>query len=259
MNLIGMPTSVKERDFWANVQPLAHGHVQVWCRTEAGVVASLRAHGVDENALLTPGDLLSLQRTVHATAREARRCARLLLRALLARLFGSDVARCELQEGTHGKPFLLLCEGLTALPEFSLSHSQGYVAVALSLAGPVGVDVEATHLHENRAQRLARRILDPHALQEWNALDEGHREAAFLRQWTMREALLKATGEGLTRDPRTLVLQWHARTEDVPNTRATASVSEGVGADCGVWEVHVLQNAPHVSLAARPGVKVKVF
>lgn len=241
--------------------------MHVWWRAQSEVLACVRAVVGDENTLLTPGDVESLSRTSHAQAQEARRCARLLLRALVARLFGTEAARVELQEAAHGKPAFHSPDPQLLLPEFSLSHSGDTVAVALSLAGPVGVDVEAAALDATRAERLASRTLDTHTLSEWNALAPSQRVAAFLSQWTQREALLKATGEGLTRDPRSLVVPLTLGCGTAHDVRVDASggvrdreASPPAGdQESSTWRVHVLHTNPHVALAASPGALVRVF
>jgi 4'-phosphopantetheinyl transferase len=95
----------------------------------------------------------------------------------------------------HGKPRLLDADGL----HFSLSHSAELVAVAVSRAGPVGVDIEqvapwegadldeVADLTLSRAERavLARQPAPDRAL-------------AFTTYWTRKEAAVKALGTGLT-------------------------------------------------------------
>lgn len=255
-----------------NLLPSCHperpspGHVHVWWRTQAEALACVRAVVADENSLLTPGDVLSLSRTTHEKAKEARRCTRVLFRALALQLYGPELARTELLEGAHGKPSFPkghAGQPLDAVPEFSLSHSGETVAVALSHAGPVGVDVEAARLDALRAARMAPRVLDAPTLLKWETLAPDERTAAFLSQWTLREALLKATGEGLTRDPRSLdipLMHESGASHGVPVDQGLSSEHNATpGASLVVWRVHLLCTAPHVALAAEPHAKVRLF
>ncbi|WP_181783318.1 4'-phosphopantetheinyl transferase family protein [Pseudonocardia pini] len=114
--------------------------------------------------------------------------AHALARLVLGSRLGLDPAavvidrtcRCGEQ---HGKPRV---PGL----EFSLTHSGDRVGVAVSAAGPVGLDVE--ELRDLAAlDGLAEHALSPAEPRP----PDGH---AFLRVWTRKEALLKATGEGLS-------------------------------------------------------------
>ncbi|MGI5164570.1 4'-phosphopantetheinyl transferase family protein [Spirillospora sp. CA-253888] len=72
-------------------------------------------------------------------------------------------------------------------PHLSVSHSGDRVAVAVSPHGPLGVDVEAA---AGRASAdIAGHLLAPG--------ETAPDEAALLAYWTRKEALLKATGDGL--------------------------------------------------------------
>ncbi|MEV3989020.1 4'-phosphopantetheinyl transferase superfamily protein [Streptomyces sp. NPDC049837] len=115
----------------------------------------------------------------------------------------------------HGKP------GLVGSPlEVSLSHSGDRVAVALSLAGPVGVDIE----------QVAREVVDlPEVVlaaperAELERFPAAERPRAFTRYWARKEAVLKATGDGLMVNPALLtvsapgapaaLLEWRERAE----------------------------------------------
>lgn len=82
----------------------------------------------------------------------------------------------------------------------SLSHSGGWIAVATTRSGCVGVDIEAVR---PVSPALARRCLADSELAWWEeAQDERPRMLRFLRLWTAKEAYLKATGAGLSTDPR---------------------------------------------------------
>ncbi len=83
----------------------------------------------------------------------------------------------------HGKPVL------PGGPAFSFSHAGDLVGVAVCDEGPVGLDVEQERtLHDLAA--LARHVSSP-------AEPAPDTPTAFFRAWTRKEALLKATGEGL--------------------------------------------------------------
>jgi 4'-phosphopantetheinyl transferase len=93
--------------------------------------------------------------------------------------------RCQACGRPHGKP--TIGEGG---PHLSVSHSGDWVTVATCRDAPVGVDVE------HMARRTDYQTLVPHVLgpdEAPAAVDE----AAFLRYWVRKEALVKATGDGL--------------------------------------------------------------
>jgi 4'-phosphopantetheinyl transferase len=102
----------------------------------------------------------------------------------------------------HGKPRLE--EGAEGI-EFSLSHSGRHVVVALARDFPVGVDVEQTKPERDRAS-LATAVLSEAEQRALAALPAAGQGQAFLRYWTRKEALLKATGHGLAIAPSRLTV-----------------------------------------------------
>ncbi|MET9953384.1 4'-phosphopantetheinyl transferase superfamily protein [Streptomyces sp. NPDC006339] len=123
--------------------------------------------------------------------------AHALLRLVLGEALGRDPAGLVFAAGPHGKPYL---EG--AGVEFSLSHSGERVAVALTSGTPVGVDVErVTDLVE-----LPLPVLSAEERAVFDRVPGPERAAAFTAYWVRKEAVLKATGEGLRVDPARLTV-----------------------------------------------------
>lgn len=117
--------------------------------------------------------------------------------------------------GPHGAPRL----GTGTGPYVSVSHSGDRIAVAVSPDGPLGVDVEATG--KPLTEDLGRHVLTAAEQAELVRLPEPDRTGGLLAYWTRKEAVLKATGDGLrvpmteltvsgpTAEPR--LLAWPAR------------------------------------------------
>jgi 4'-phosphopantetheinyl transferase len=149
-------------------------------------------------ALLDDDERARADRFVRAVSRAQFVGAHAALRRRLGDLLGADPralrfapSPCVHCGGPHGKPVLAghHAGGL----HFSLSHSGWAVAVAAS-AHPVGVDLEA--VRALAAEDLAARFFtDDERRMVAGAADPG---ATFVRLWTRKEALLKATGEGIT-------------------------------------------------------------
>jgi 4'-phosphopantetheinyl transferase len=74
----------------------------------------------------------------------------------------------------------------------SISHTGPILAAAASAIGPVGIDIEQ-HDPDRDFQRLAGAAFGPSEARA--VASDGL--AAFYRIWTVREAIAKATGEGL--------------------------------------------------------------
>ena len=119
-----------------------------------------------------------------------------LLETGLMREYGKDLKYEPRGTGEHGKPFFTLSPDI----HYNISHSGVYVMGAF--AGiPVGLDVQK---HEKKVnyELLLRRTVPQGMIRE--ILDADNIEKAFYTQWVLREAFIKWTGEGLSRDMRTI-------------------------------------------------------
>ena len=127
---------------------------------------------------------------VYALARAPRDLLDDVLRDVLGTLprIGRACPDCE---RPHGKPVLD-----HPTHHVSTSQSHGLAVVAVCDDGPVGVDVE--HLDATRFAGFEDVALGP------DEAAHDLRERAVL--WTRKEAVLKATGEGLRTDPRTVAV-----------------------------------------------------
>jgi 4'-phosphopantetheinyl transferase len=125
----------------------------------------------------------------HPEARRQLLASRIGLRRVLAGYLGCQPFDVHLQVAEGGKPFV------AGGPEFNLSHCQDMVLLAVARV-PVGIDVEALR-HVPRADRIARRVLDPATVAQLATLPEGERDAAFIQAWTAMEARQKCLGQGV--------------------------------------------------------------
>lgn len=95
--------------------------------------------------------------------------------------------------GLYGKPFL------PNAPAFSLSHSGRWIACAVSRHDPVGIDLETfTRLGDYRD--LLPAVAHPAERRCIGEAMPHERLPLFQRCWARKEAILKATGVGLTDD-----------------------------------------------------------
>ena len=132
-----------------------------------------------------------------ADDRAARTAAWSLARTLLGAALGRAPADVPVARGTNGRPELAEPSDL----DFNLTHSGGWVAVGLARGGTIGVDVEKAR-GLDLWTRLAPDFMHEDDRARWSALPEPGRAASALRQWCGKEAVLKATGEGLAGDAR---------------------------------------------------------
>ena len=165
------------------------GAIAAWCEVHVGRIQDLRPVHL---ALLDGQEVARARHYQFAADRDRSLLGAVLLRIAAARHLGgrpADVAvdrtcgRCGAQ---HGRP-RLPGSGLHA----SVSHSGDVVGVALTRAGPVGIDIEA--VREIDFAAVAESVCTP-------AERPDVRTAAdFYSFWTRKEAVLKATGDGLAR------------------------------------------------------------
>ena len=95
----------------------------------------------------------------------------------------------------HGKP------SIVGHPEiyFNLSHCRSVAACVVS-SSPVGVDVEEVREFKDS---LARHVLNDDEYAMVSSSSQPARE--FIRLWTMKESYLKLTGDGITRDLKSVL------------------------------------------------------
>lgn len=99
--------------------------------------------------------------------------------------------------GPHGKPFL------AGAPAYNLSHSGRWVACAVSQHELIGIDVE-TFARLKDYRDLLTTITHPTERRYIEQAPSDNRLALFKRCWTRKEAILKATGKGLSDDLQTI-------------------------------------------------------
>ena len=167
------------------------GEVSVWWADR-----SLAAR-VDD-AILSPSERRRVGSLRAAADRERSVLARVILRLALAGVV-RDPAELIAIDWEHG-PNLPTSMATWA----SVSHSDDRVGVAISTAGPVGLDVEAQRRTQDLVPAVREAVFTPDERQQLGAVSAQEHGLAALRLWTLKEAVLKATGDGLVRAPSTL-------------------------------------------------------
>lgn len=121
------------------------------------------------------------------------------LRLLLGKILDCAPRDVAFAKGPTGKPLLDPSHhggGAANRVHFNMAHSRGMVAVALAGA-PVGIDVEPVRdvpgMRDLTASLMAPETLD---IFDRIAAPDG-RITHFFRNWTLGEAYIKATGEGV--------------------------------------------------------------
>ncbi|MGZ3157520.1 MAG: 4'-phosphopantetheinyl transferase family protein [Burkholderiaceae bacterium] len=122
--------------------------------------------------------------------------AHALVRITLSRYASCSPAQWRFTRGVHGKPEIEPVAGLPAF-RFNLSHTKGMVACAVALHHVCGVDVERVRPMKDMAG-IAEAVFSNAEIKILDAFDETDRPDHFFKLWTLKEAYIKATGQGLT-------------------------------------------------------------
>lgn len=157
--------------------------------TSADITVTLARRGCVPDTSLTGEDRSALRELTGARSRDYRE-GRALLRWSLRRAFGAGCARAPIQPDSRGKPVLRADRPIG----ISISHSGTALAVAVAAGREVGVDVQTL---VTPTEGLIRRCCRPQDRAEVAALPEFLRAGAFTSIWTVQEACLKASGEGV--------------------------------------------------------------
>ncbi len=124
--------------------------------------------------------------------------------------------------GEHGKPFIV------GHPEihFNISHCREAV---LCVVGdrPVGADVESIRAFSESLVRYTMND-DEQAL----ISSSPRRDVAFIRLWTMKEAVLKQCGTGITNDIKTVLTGYAGEIQTVETDRYIYSLTYGPSETC---------------------------
>lgn len=123
--------------------------------------------------------------------------ARGLVREILSRRLGIAPARLRLGRTATGKPYLI---ETPALLQFNVAHAGGWLVVAMTERGAVGVDVERLRAVVD-CSVVARHVSSAGEVQALEALPPGARQRAFFTCWARKEACLKAIGTGFAIAP----------------------------------------------------------
>ncbi len=142
---------------------------------------------------LSPQEHARAARFGRDTLRRRYIVGRASLRWALGQTLATRAAEVPIVRGARGRPQL---EGERDI-DFNISHTEGVALIGIVRGVRIGVDVE----HADRdvdADGLARKFLRPSEQASLAPLDASARRQRFLRYWTCKEAMSKATGDGLS-------------------------------------------------------------
>ena len=146
-------------------------------------------------SLLAPDELERRNRMAQETGRRQQLLARALQREVLSRCEPGVAPReWRFVRSESGRPSLAPQFDASGL-QFNIAHTAGLVVMAVGRAAQIGIDVEA--LDKRVPLPVARRYFSEREVVALHALAPEDQPRRFLRLWTLKEAYLKAVGEGL--------------------------------------------------------------
>jgi 4'-phosphopantetheinyl transferase len=175
--------------------------VDVWVARLAAPEQCLGAY----QRLLSPDELTRSNRYVFPRIRRSFILGRGALRLLLGHCTGLDPSAVEFVYNELGKPWLA-SEDLS----FNVSHSGDIFAcaIAASKQASVGVGLDIEEIRDlPDIESLASQTLSAHEMDEWKNLPREAKLPSFFQSWTCKEAVLKATGDGLAGGLATVTVQ----------------------------------------------------
>jgi 4'-phosphopantetheinyl transferase len=129
--------------------------------------------------------------------RDTYMAAHWLLRMALASVGGRPARDWRFVIERLGKPRIDSVVGLPKI-QFNLSHTRGLVACAISLDAEIGIDAE--RLAPERVELdVATRYFSSSEVEILRRTAPDCQGLVFFRFWTLKEAFIKATGQGLSR------------------------------------------------------------
>ena len=152
---------------------------------------------IDPPSWLGVNDRARLEGMGHPRRRAEFLLGRRLLRHALQSRFGSASHAWQLHTAEKGRPHLHSADPQQALPSINLSHCRSLIACAIGSPTQLGLDVECLGRTAD-FDALSARVLHPLEREAIRAGGIETKESDFLRYWTLKEALAKAIGVGIT-------------------------------------------------------------
>jgi 4'-phosphopantetheinyl transferase len=183
--------------------------------------------------LLSPEERERADRYAYADDRGPFIVARGRLREILGQYVSAEPMSLAFTFGRHGKP-ALIGEGA---PHFNFSDSGSLGCLAVTHAGPVGVDIEQMRPRDYLG--LADRYFSAAEYDVLEAMQEPQHRDAFFRGWTRKEAFLKAVGSGLS----TRLDAFDVTMDDQPPR--ILRIDPAIDPDLEQWSLHHFTPAPN--------------
>lgn len=149
--------------------------------------------------ILDTDELLMAKRLRSASGKQHYLTSHVALRHILSSYLGCLAKEIPYTFNKYGKRYLRPEENPLGI-EFNLSHSQDLAVCAVAQEKCIGVDIEYLRLVEYQNE-IAKQLFTPKENHFYLCLPTEQRQEAFFQLWTMKEAFIKAIGEGFSFGP----------------------------------------------------------
>lgn len=174
----------------------ARGQVDVFLLPFAGLADdTLRSFCM---ALLSPDETVRASRFALPKPQDQYIASRALVRLVLARCCSVSHEALVFSANEFGRPHISAPASCLDT-HFSLSHTDGLLALAVSSTYEVGLDVEDTQ-RPTQVAGIARSYFSPAEWRTLEHLEDADQREQFFSIWTLKEAYIKALGKGLSTD-----------------------------------------------------------
>lgn len=216
----------------SNTPPLADNEVHVWAAPldiAPGVLEKFRA-------TLSPDEQERAAKYKFEKHRNRYIVARAVLRKILGNYLHAEPAALRFDYSTNGKPSLTPDFASTGI-HFNLAHTDDLALIAVTRIGMIGIDVESVR-PVKEMDALVARFFSAHESELFQNVAVDQKPAAFFNLWTRKEALLKATGEGITRSLSLVEVSF------LPGEPARLLAISGDSTEAAGWTLRELSPAP---------------
>ncbi|MDP4536987.1 4'-phosphopantetheinyl transferase superfamily protein [Alkalimonas collagenimarina] len=171
-----------------------HHPIQLWIANDEQITCPELLN--QYQLLLSDEERTQYQRFIYNGHRHQYLVTRALVRSTLSR-YCPYIAphQWQFKRNRFGKPAIM--NHLNIPLYFNLSHTKGAVVLVVHCEGEVGVDIEWIHRREKLTE-IATRYFTQHEIKTLQALDPVTRRHYFYQLWTLKEAYIKACGQGMS-------------------------------------------------------------
>jgi 4'-phosphopantetheinyl transferase len=166
------------------------------------------------------------------TTGQLRFTRRFYLRLLLGAYLGLPGKSVRVNRQNRGKPVLDTSVHDSDL-HFSMAKSEDKLLIGFSISNHIGVDLEPARRRARNSLGVARRYFSPAEADALEATAPADMDAAFLKVWACKEAVVKASGKGIAN-------QFGRFTVDADITRP-AAILDFEGEDVSRWSLALVR------------------